>query len=91
MPLVLVNLEGGMELPPAGLPDVRIPMDRDAEASLAVDESDDPRSIERDAGSFLLIVRTGRIVTAHDRTLRRGCDRERVPPDTRRFQHIARF
>ena len=33
---------------------------------------------------FLLIVRTGRIVTAHR-------EDERVPPDTRRFQHIARF
>ena len=35
---------------------------------------------------FLLIVRTGRIVTASH------IDKEkRVPPDTRVFQHIARF
>jgi hypothetical protein len=40
---------------------------------------------------FLLIVRTGRIVTAHRSTLRRGCDNERVPPDSRGFQHLARF
>ena len=40
-------------------------MDRDAEASLPVDEADDPLRFERDAGGFLLIVRTGRIVTAH--------------------------
>lgn len=32
---------------------------------------------------FLLIVRTGQIVTAHDRG--------RVPPDARMFQHIAKF
>src|SRR4051794_22704110 len=40
---------------------------------------------------FLLIVRTGWIFTAHCPILCRGCDTERVPPDTRRFQHIARF
>jgi hypothetical protein len=42
------------------------------------------------AGPFLLIVRTGWIVTVHSQTLRRGCDSYgRVPPDTRSFQHIA--
>jgi hypothetical protein len=41
-----------------------------------VNEPDDPTWIEREDGTFgfLLIVRTGRIVTAHIRTLRRGCD-----------------
>jgi hypothetical protein len=40
---------------------------------------------------FLLIVRTGRIVTAHITTPKMGCINERVPPDARGFQHIARF
>jgi hypothetical protein len=41
------------------------------------------------ARSFLLIVRTGRIVTA---TTRDGKSLDRaVPPDTRSFQHMARF
>src|SRR5436190_11993453 len=41
------------------------------------------RAVSEDpANGFLLIFRTGRIVTA---------PKERVPPDTRMFQHIARF
>jgi hypothetical protein len=39
----------------------------------AVNEPDDPLL---DAWPFLLIVRTGRIVTAHTQTLQRGCDRQ---------------
>ena len=43
-----------------------------------------------DAWPFLLIARTGRIVTAHPVILSRGCDRNgRVPPDTRGSQQIA--
>jgi len=42
-----------------------------AEAAVAVGEADDPL---RETWPFLLIVRTGRIVTAHVRTLRGGCD-----------------
>jgi hypothetical protein len=39
---------------------------------------------------FLLIVRTGRVITAHP-TQSDGVTGERVPPDARMFQHIARF
>ena len=54
----------------------RIPDDRDRKASLAVDEADGPLL---STWPFLLIVRTERIFTAHDHTLRTGCDNERVP------------
>ena len=43
----------------------------DREAALAVDEADDPLL---DTWPFLLIARTGRIVTSHAFTLARGCD-----------------
>ena len=46
---------------------------RDREAALAVNEPDDPLL---DAWPFLLIARTGRIVTVHAQTLQRGCDRQ---------------
>ena len=48
-----------------------IPLDRAAEAALSVDEADDPLL---DSWPFLLIVRTGRIVTAHDPTQSERCD-----------------
>ena len=46
-----------------------IPEDRYAEASFAVDEADDPLL---ETWPFLLIVRTGRIVTGHRPTLLTG-------------------
>ncbi len=46
--------------------------DRDRETAFAVDEADDPLL---EPWPFLLIARTGRIVTAHARTLLRGWDR----------------
>jgi hypothetical protein len=63
-----------------------IPADRHMERSFSVDEA-------RDVGiqPFLLIVRTGWIFTAHRRTISWWCDSERVPPDTRSFQHLAEF
>ena len=56
--------------------------DGDIEASLSIDESGDPVSeVARDpiqpvrgTGSFLLIVRTGRIFTFHVSTQSSGCD-----------------
>jgi hypothetical protein len=56
--------------------------DRDIEASLSIDESGYPvaqvaRNLiqpARGTRPFLLIVRTGRIVTTHVVTLRTGCD-----------------
>ena len=42
---------------------------RDRKAAFTVDEADDPLL---DTWPFLLIVRTGRIVTAHTLTLRTG-------------------
>ena len=79
MPLVLVHVEDRVQLPPARRTRVlRIPVDGDRETSLAVDESDDPARIELEPrlDGFLLIVRTGRIVTTHSPTLRGGCDSE---------------
>ena len=49
-----------------------VPHHRDREASFTVDEADSP--LLYSTWSFLLIVRTGRIVTSHGRTLRRGSD-----------------
>jgi len=73
---VLVHVEGGMELPTTGGPSVRVPVDRDGEATFSVDEAGHPARIEleRRACGFLLIVRTGRIVTAHAVTLAEGYD-----------------
>src|SRR5205807_8335947 len=50
-------------------PGARVPLDSDVERPVSVD-------IAADVGvqPFLLIARTGRIVTAHVITLRRGCD-----------------
>ncbi len=47
------------------------------------------RSTARSTWPFLLIVRTGRIFTAHASLSHEGVTCERVPPDTRSFQHIA--
>jgi hypothetical protein len=61
-------------------------MEADTQAALAIDEADDPARIERDdLGGFLLMIPTGRIVTAHRHMIPEGCDNERVPPDTRDF------
>jgi hypothetical protein len=62
---------------------VTLSTDWDVEASLAVDESRDPvTQVMRDpikpvrgTGPFLLIVRTGRIFTAHATTETNRCDR----------------
>jgi len=61
---------------------ITLSTDRDVEASLSIDESGDPvaqvmwDSIQpvRGTGPFLLIVRTGRIFTAHAFTQTNGCD-----------------
>src|SRR6266540_4916378 len=62
-----------------------VPHNRDREAAFAVNEPDSPLL---DTWPFLLIVRAGRIVTAHTHILQRGCDRQyrRIH---RSFQHIA--
>src|ERR1700722_781261 len=56
----------------------RTSMHRDAEAAFAIYESNNPVGIEHSAwnGSFLLIVRTGRIFTIHADTLNNGCDKD---------------
>ena len=48
-----------------------VPVNRTAETAFSVYEADDPLL---DSWPFLLIARTGRIVTAHVFTLKRGCD-----------------
>ena len=68
-PLSLHHRELGLGLPPQATRAVA--EDRNTEAPLAVDEADDPLL---GTWPFLLIARTGRIVTAHVSTLRRWCD-----------------
>ena len=60
MPLMLVDVEHRVQLPPARRPSIRVPVDRDGEATFSVNETDDPERIEleRDPDGFLLIVRT---------------------------------
>jgi hypothetical protein len=69
-PRSLYDRELGLDLPTESTRSIA--EDRNAEAAFAVDEADDPL---RNYWPFLLIVRTGRIVTIHlPATLRRGCD-----------------
>src|SRR5205085_2590061 len=65
--LVLVDVEDGVQLPSARGTGEVVRVHRDGEATFAVDESHDPVRIELEprTRSFLLIVRTGRIFTAH--------------------------
>lgn len=67
--LSLDNRETRLHLPSD--PVRRIPIDRNTEAALAVDEADDPLL---DSWPFLLIARTRRIVTSHACTVLRGTD-----------------
>ncbi len=60
-PFSLNHREGRLDLPTE--PRRVIPKDRNAEATFAVDEADDPL---RKTWPFLLIVRTERIFTAHE-------------------------
>ena len=71
MILVLVNVEDRLELPSSVSIHHRTVMHRHTEATFAVHEPNDPVGIEHivRTGSFLLIVRTGRIFTAHVSTL----------------------
>lgn len=64
--LMLVHLEDRIDLP-AKRTHTGMPMDRHGETTLSVDETDHPLGIElkHRPCSFLLIVRTGRIFTAH--------------------------
>jgi hypothetical protein len=69
---VLLRVEGRQKLP--AVRRTAVPVDRRGEATFSVDESHDPPRFERKNGlGFLLIVRTGRIVTNHAITLRLGC------------------
>jgi hypothetical protein len=76
MVLMLVDLEDRLELPTPVPVHHRTSMYRDREATFTIHKSNNPVWIEHLArtGSFLLIVRTGWIFTAHIQTLRRGCD-----------------
>ena len=67
--LTLHDREARLDHPPD--PHAAIAMDREAEAAFAVDEADDPLL---DSWPFLLIARTGRIVTSHAPTLPGGSD-----------------
>ena len=64
---VLVDVKHRMDLPSSRLPDIRIAVNRDGEATLSVHVAHDPVRIELSSrpSSFLLIVPTRHIVTAH--------------------------
>jgi hypothetical protein len=65
MTAVLVHVEGGLDLPAAVTVHERISMHCHGEAPLSVHEPNDPQRIKLHTRlcGFLLIVRTGRIVT----------------------------
>jgi hypothetical protein len=67
MVLVLVEVEYRLELPSSVTVHHRTSMYRDRKATFAIHKSNNPVGIEHLArtGSFLLIVRTGWIFTAH--------------------------
>jgi hypothetical protein len=67
---------------------LRLSHDVDREASFAVDETNYPANIDQ---SFLLIVRIRRIVTVRFPNTLKRLVTERVPRNTRGFQHIAKF
>jgi hypothetical protein len=71
----------------AAICSLRLPHDVDRKASFTVDETSDPADLDQ---SFLLIARIRRIFTA--RLANTEClVAERVPRNTRIFQHIAKF
>ncbi len=74
MPLMLIGLKDGQYLPTSSLMLIGVAMDRYRETAFAIDKTDNPLRIERAHWScgFLLIVRTGRIITAHKITLLLG-------------------
>jgi hypothetical protein len=76
MVLMLVHVEHWLQLPPSMSVHHRVAMHRYREAPFAIHKTNDPSRIEQRAwpGSFLLIVRTGRIVTVHAASLQRRCD-----------------
>jgi hypothetical protein len=71
MVLVLVDMEERLQLPAAMPEHHRTSMDRHGEATFTIHKTSKPVGIEHKArtGSFLLIVRTGWIFTAHADTL----------------------
>jgi hypothetical protein len=71
MVLVLIDVENGLELPPPMPAHHRTAMNRNGGTTLAIHETSDPVGIKHKTrtGSFLLIVRTGWIFTAHAGTL----------------------
>ena len=76
MVLVLVDVEDRLKLPTPVSVHHRTAMNRNGEATLTVHKTSDPVGIEHKTrnGSFLLIVRTGWIFTAHAGTLCNRCD-----------------
>jgi len=74
---VLIDVEHREELPTPMPVHHRVSMHRNGETALAIHKSNNPIGIEHDIAktrSFLLIVRTGRIITFHIGTLNKGCD-----------------
>ncbi len=84
-PLSLNNRKPRLNLPTAA--HTFVSLNRAAKAAFSVDEADDPLL---ESWPFLLIVRTGHVVTAHHTdTLVSVCDTKAVAPDTRSSQHLA--
>jgi hypothetical protein len=67
---VLIDLKDWQYLPTLSLPNKRISMEADREATFPVNETNDPRCIEQPRPcSFLLIVPTCHVFTAHNHSL----------------------
>jgi len=81
---ILADVELRYELPTGSR--TRVPLDRHMERAFTIDETSEIR-----IQPFLLIVRTGQIVTAHVATVRSRCDMNEYCRMQRSFQQIARF
>jgi len=80
------HLETSLVTPSIGT--MRLPNEVDRETTLSIDKTGNPSDLDQ---SFLLIFRIRRIVTARFTSIVRCWFVERVPRNTRIFQHIAEF
>ena len=80
------HLETSLVTPSIGT--MRLPNEVDRETTLSIDKTGNPSDLDQ---SFLLIFRIRRIVTARLANTVKCLPVERVPRNTRIFQHIAEF
>jgi hypothetical protein len=80
------HLEAGLVTP--SIVPMRLSNEVDRETTFSIDETGNPSDLDQ---SFLLIFRIRRIVTARLANTVKCLPVERVPRNTRIFQHIAEF